>query len=155
MADATLTTALQACRDSLTQLGQLALLNSVGTYPYIVAAPNAYPRIEFKVTGGNRQKTSSTTQEYDVNLYMKITCAKFAQGFDGQAQDLAEFTYLPQVLQYFEEHAELRNPQTNIAPPYLDAINTGIANFQAMTQQNEIVIVLNWLLVFDTSFLRC
>lgn len=155
MADQTLTTALQQCRDNLIVLSQRTLSDSVGTYSYIEVRPNAYPVIEFKVTGGNRTKTSSTQQVYNVNLYMKITCAEFKQGFDGQAQDLVEFTYLPTVLQYFEEHGELSIFPTNPTPPYLDTINSGINNFQALTQDNKIIIVLNWQLIFDTSFLRC
>jgi hypothetical protein len=155
MADQTLTTALQQCRDNLIVLSQRALSVSVGTYAYIESRPNAYPVIEFKVTGGNRTKTSTTQQTYNVNLYMKITCAEFKQGFEGQAQDLAEFTYLPTVLQYFEEHGELNILPANPTPPYLDIVNTGISNFQAVTQENKINIILNWLLVFNTSFLRC
>jgi hypothetical protein len=154
MSQITLAIAMQTARDNLKVMGQEALVNSVGTYDYITVKPNAYPLIEFVVGQGQRTKISGTQQQFAIGIRMVITCAEFLQGFEGQAQDVAQFDYLPTVLQYFEVHGNLKTA-TLPRPAYLDAINSGVTGFQATALNNKIVLILNWNLIFITNFERC
>lgn len=154
MTQATLAENFQAVRDNLVVMGQEAVPESMGTYPFVVKEGNTYPKIDFIVQSGSHQRTSNTTQSYTIALRMRIVCGTVAQGYDGQGQDLMQFTILPTVLQYFEQHPGIRTNALQ-APPSLDRVNTAINSFSTGIEDKKLVITLNWNIVFRTNFLRC
>ena len=155
-----LSTSFATVRDRLAALGNLAVTNSVSTLPYIVPQTTAYPHTDFFVQGVSRQLLADAKQQWTLSVRMVIHVAQFNQGYDGQAQLDAQWTVLPTALQYFEEHSALKTVASDSAIPWLDPINSAITNSTIQVANlgeglgGEINLLLNWSLVFKTSFPR-
>lgn len=153
MSNPTLTDAFTLTRDNLTALTQAALPDMTEVLAYVDVIPNAYPLTQFYFGKVRYQRESSTTQTFSTSMEMDITVAEFKQGYDGQAQQMAQFTYLPTFLQYFYEHSSLT--YNGVGIPFLDIINSGVQDAGVEVRNNRLMIVLNWTLIYRTGFVKC
>lgn len=156
MADKTFKDSLQTTRDNLAAMGQLCHSNIIKTTPYVEIEGNTLPIIDFVINGVSYQRLTEGFQQFTVNLRMRVIVDQFLAGFEGNRQQDAYFDYLPTVLQYFAQHPSLAYMNaSNIrvaAPAYIDDENTAITSSQCTVDNGRIVIVLNWGILFRTSF---
>lgn len=153
MPNPTLQDAFTKTRDNLTALTRLALSDMTEVLAYVDVIPNAYPLTEFYFGRGRFQTTSASTQDFTFAMEMDVTVAEFKQGYDGQAQQMAQFTYLPQLIQYLYQHSSLK--YNTVTVPFLDIINSQMDDFGVQVRDNRLVIVINWTLIYKTSFDSC
>lgn len=155
MPTATLKDGFQGVRDRLVTISQAAVSTSVATLDYAVPQLSIYPRIEFLVIRTTRQRISDTRQLFTSQWRMTVYCAQFQQGFDGQAQDDAQFNILPTMLEYFEKHSSMKALATDSSPAYYDPVNSGIAAAAVQIVDKEIRIVIDWNIAFNIGIQRC
>ncbi len=153
MANKTLTEAFTATRDNLTALTRVALSDMTEVLAYVDVIPNAYPLTQFYFGQGRYARESNSTQLFTFPMEMDVIVAEFKQGYDGQAQQMAQFTYLPTLVQYLYEHSSLI--YNGVSVPLLDIVNSNIESFGVQVRDNRLIIVLNWSLIYRTSFVKC
>lgn len=154
MANPTLADAFQLTRDRLKTMSQAAVSTSAQTFDYVVPQTTIYPYCDFVVMRVSRSKLSSTQQRWVSSWREVIHVAQFLEGYDGQAQEFAQFTVLPTVLQYFETHGTFRTQASDTLVPLLDTANSAVDSSAVEIANNEIQVLLTWNLIFITNFER-
>jgi len=153
MPNPTLKDAFTLVQTNLTALTRAALSDMTEVLAYVDVIPNAYPLTQFYMGRGRFQTTSASTQSFTFAMEMDVTVAEFRQSYDGQAQQMAQFSYLPQLIQYLYQHSSLM--YNSVSVPFLDIINSQMDDFGIQVRENRLVIVINWTLIFMTSFDSC
>lgn len=165
MADATLKDAFQLIRTRLIQMGKDALPEAMfshayadtagygGNYPYCEVIPRRVP-IDRKILG-------STTARMTFTLEQWCWIDEFQASYEGDIQEKAYWEYLPEMLQYFEEHRTLQYAGATDGIPFYQDTLSGVVNVEVTTQPtsetgNALVLIFTWNIALDTAFpLKC
>jgi len=154
MANATFTDAMQQAVTNLEAIIRLSLPSVTGVYSYVVPESSTVPYAQFFITNSQYARQSDSQQAFNVNVRVKVIVDRVLAGYDGQSQNIGQWTYTPALLEGFQKYGGLNYP--NGTPvPLLDTINTGAPTMTTAIEGHDFVLIFNWLWVFRTTIQRC
>lgn len=156
---ATLRDSLQLARDRLLAIARLAVADSAGEFAYIGDQGATYPYFEVVFPSVQRQRLSPETQRMTVSAQVILWCGGVTEDYDGELQDRIFFEWLPDMVQAFDEYANLKTPDNMTAIPMYEPNTSGPTGARVgVTGQSSnrqvFTITLDFTLVFQTWFRR-
>jgi hypothetical protein len=165
MADATLKESFQTIRTRLVQMGKDAIPEAMFSRDYadVPGYGGSYPACELfpRRVGQNRKVLGAGMTRMTVDLEQWIWCEEVAAGYEGQIQEKAYWEYIPECLQYFEEHRTLQYAGASEGIPFYEDTLSGVVNIEVTVQSGEdgvnaLVLIFTWSIALDTAFpLKC
>lgn len=153
MPNYTLKDGVQQAKTNLEAIIRLVLPEVTGVYAYVVPESSTVPYAQLFLSNTQYTRTSAGQQQFNINVRVRVVVDRVLAGYDGQAQQLGQWEYAPELLEGFERYGALNYPGGTPAP-YLDTVSTAPPTMTTAIEGQDYVLYFNWTLVFRTSIQR-